>query len=1060
MNKRPAWLLVACCGFFNACSSNKDTTAPPPPRIIPIDSPTALDKVSIVGTAEPGSTIVMSGAQAFDPAEVTADPFTAEFRVVATLAPDMVSTLSFAAKDKAGNESQPTTLSIEQEVGHDLPATLHVDLFVNGSDAAAADPVSVNAGDTLHVVAQVTDKRGHVIDRPLAVSTSIPNAFVAGPDVSNIQVAGNYAVAVTATGSSLETSRSVSVAPGKTTQIELTATPSDVSAGTPVHIVALAKDAYGNQVPSDAITLSSSPKLAASYTPACSSSAFMQGFVASDRFVAYDLSDAAAHDHAFVLTASSGDVSATATVKLQPSAAARFAPRDAKDCAQGELFTFTDATWQKDLTTPVSVAAGSSLYYRYAVIDAYGNATTGPVRVVTSAPSAQIVDDGTSGTGQVTHLANAGSYDLSAYIAGVSAPAIRSFAVDVGDARSASMFTSSSVVSPGDTVYAFATIKDAFGNVVSCPSGAIDSATLDMVASPQTGAVGGAITCSAGVFQRAYTFAGNGTYTLTTTYAPGGPVSASSFVTVLGIDATPPTAAIDNLRVNGVACTPSGTPAVCSVARGDTVEFDLTANDNVALSELEYSAFFQTTGTLRTRTVLQSSNASLPAVVHFSFTVPGSALPEDVPLVGLAIDSSGNRATTSQVVLRVGVFATFGRIATVVASGGSINGPMDVAFNVNGDMFIANDGNQDLLEIAHGSSAPFVFSSYARASRYISVDSAGNIYLTDANRISRVDVTGASVVNYLSLAGGTTQGLGMVEATVAKGTVDASSATDGAVVTIATQSFELDSAGDGCAPNRVCVAIPQATSQNAALAAAIAAQSSSVRASVDAGSGKVVLAAKTAGETGDTLSLSASGMFVSGATLTQGHDQELILGQTNDNNIYRLPETLMPTAAITSNHGAFNVGTSQRAVAVKDMTTATSLAARDLYLYFVDGQNANTLRAYHALDNAAPDSVFALNNAGGQSFDTLYDVALVPTSPMPSSNPINGCLIVTDQAQGRIYAVDTRNPTTTTPAVSLLASGLSDPRGIAFYAGDLYVVDRALDAVVRLSPSPDTADCF
>jgi hypothetical protein len=36
----------------------------------------------------------------------------------------------------------------------------------------------------------------------------------------------------------------------------------------------------------------------------------------------------------------------------------------------------------------------------------------------------------------------------------------------------------------------------------------------------------------------------------------------------------------------------------------------------------------------------------------------------------------------------------------------------------------------------------------------------------------------------------------------------------------------------------------------------------------------------------------------------------------------------------------------------------------------------------------------------------------------------------------------------------------SDPRGIAFYAGDLYVVDRALDAVIRLSPSPDTSDCF
>jgi hypothetical protein len=1042
-----------------ACGSDKDTTAPPSPRIVPVDTPTALEKVTIIGSAEPGSSIVMSGAEQFDPAEITADPFSAEFRVVATLKQNATSTLSFIAKDKSGNASQPTTLVIEQEVGHGEPAALTVDLFVNGSAKAAADPITLAAGDTVHVVAQAQDKAGHVLDRAMAVSTSIPNAFVVGADVSSIQVAGKFAIGVVAVGSSLASSRAVTVAAGKPPQIVLDVTATEVTAGTPVHVAVVAKDAFGNVVPADAVSLSSSPKLAESYKPPCSDMTLKQGFVDAQRFVAYDLSASVEHNREFVLTATSGDVSGTATVRVLPAAAARFAARDPNNCALGEAFVFTDATWKNDLPTPINVTAGASVYYRYAVVDAYGNATTGPARVVTSAPSAQVIDDGVSGIGQVTHLTTAGTYDLSAYIAGVTAPAVRSFSVDVGTARSATVFTSTSLASPGDTVYAFATIKDGFGNVVSCPSGVVDAAVLELVASPATGANGAATTCSAGVFQRAFTFTGNGTYTLTTTYKPGTPVTASSFVTILGIDATPPSVSISNFRVNGTPCTPSGTPAACGVSRGDTIEFDLTANDNVALSELEYSAFFQTTGTLRTRTVLQASDAILPAVVHFTFNVPGGALPEDVALVGLAIDGSGNRATTSQLILRVGVFSTFGRTATVVASGGSINGPTDVAFNANGDMFIANDGNQNLLEIAHGSSAPFVFSMYNRQARYIAVDKLGNVYLTDATRISRVDATGMNVVNYVNLPSGATEGLAITAETAAKGTLDASSANDGATATIAGQTFELDSASDGCVGGRVCVTLGGGT-KNAALAAAITAQSASVQASVDAGSGKIVLAAKTQGESGNALTLAASGMVVSAANLSQGHDQELFLAQTGDNNIYRLPETLTPTAVVGSNHGSFNVGATQRGVAIKDMSSVTGLAARDLYMYFVDSQNANTLRAYHAVDAASPTSVFALTNGAGQSFDTLSDLVLVPTLPVPASNPVNGCLLVSEQAQGRIYAVDTRNPSNAAPTVTLVASGLSEPRGLGFYAGDLYVADRALDAVIRVSASPDPNDCF
>jgi hypothetical protein len=449
----------------------------------------------------------------------------------------------------------------------------------------------------------------------------------------------------------------------------------------------------------------------------------------------------------------------------------------------------------------------------------------------------------------------------------------------------------------------------------------------------------------------------------------------------------------------------------------------------------------------------------LPATVHFLFTVPNGALPEDVPLVGLAIDGSGNRASTQELVLRVGVFSTFGRNVAVVATGGSINGPTDIAFNAAGDMFIANDGNQNLLEIAHGSTAPFVFSGYNRNTRYIVVDGTGNVYLTDATRISRVDATGANVVSYLNLTGGASEGLALTGATQAKGTIDAASANDGALVSVGGQTFELDVNADGCQAMRVCVPLSGST-KNQALAAAIAAQSSSVTAAFDMTSSKVVLAAKTAGEAGNSITLTTTGMTVSGATLSQGHAEELFVGQTFDNAIYRLPETLTPTATTSSNHGSFNVGTTQRGIAVKDMTTATGAASRDLYLYFIDNQNADTLRAYHAVDSVAPASVFSLTSGGGQSFNALYDVVLQPTVPTPSANPVNGCLLVSDPGQGRIYAVDTRAPATGSPTVSLVASGLTAPSGLAFYAGELYVADRSLDAILRFSPSSDPNDCF
>jgi len=1053
-----ACIVGATSLIFLACGDGGDKKAPPPPRIDPLDSPIAKTQVTITGSAEFGATIEMSGAESFEPAEITADPFTARFTVVATLHEGTANMLSFVARDKAGNASEPTLVTVEQEDGHGVPSKLTLDLFVGGETPAAADSVTLAAGDEVHTVATAQDAAGHVLDLPIAISTSIPDAFVAGPDISNIRAAGDFAIAATVAGQSLALSRDVTVTPGEAVSITLDASPASVMAGTSMFVAAEAHDAFGNLVDVGDITLSSEPALEGSYQPPCGSKTFEQGFVDDSHFVAFDLSGVADGSYVFTLTASSGSVSASTQVTVKPGPAARFAPLDPKHCKQGDLFAFTDESWQNDLDEPLSVAAGDTVYYRYGVVDAYGNGTTGPVSVVTTAPGSDVVDDGVSGMGQVAQLDKAGTYQLSAYVAGVAAPAVKSFSVDVADPHSASIYLSSTLASPGDLVYAFVSVRDAYGNVVPCPD-TIDSDTIEVLASPADTATGQDTTCQNGVFQRAFTFSENGNYGVSATYKDGGEVSASAFVTILGIDATPPTVTIENLLVDGMPCTLSGTPLGCDVARNSLIELDLVANDNISLSELQYTAFFQTTGqgTLRTRDVLVSGDTVLPASVHFQFNVPGNALQQGVPLVGLAVDGAGNRATTDELVLRVGVYATFGRSVSVVAAGGSINQPNDVAFNASGDMFIANNGNQNLLEIASGSDVPVVFSSYNRSSRYVVVDGSGNVYLTDTTRISRIDPTGATVDNYLQIAGNATEGLALAGATFAKGTINATSANDGATVTVGGQTYELDVSNNGCGGGVVCVAVGGG-GKNSSLATSIDANSSVVDAVFDATANLVVLAAKATGEAGNSTTLAASGMTVSGATLAQGHDEELFLGQNNDNNIYRFPETLTPTANASSNHGSWNVGTTQRGVAVKDVSTTANSALRELYLYFIDENNNDRVRGYHAVDSAAPTQVFSTNDGG--NFDTLYDVVLEPNGNVAPNNPVNGCLLVSDEATGDIYAIDTRTPTNSSPTVSLVASGFSEPRGLAFHGGALYVADRGDDAIVRLSPSPSASDCF
>ena len=98
---------------LSGCEEAADGTAPPPPALDPVVSPTSLPTQILTGTAEPGSTVDVTGG--VEAVFTTANPFTAEFRVEVALAPDAATELVLTATDGAGNTSEPVAVTIVRE---------------------------------------------------------------------------------------------------------------------------------------------------------------------------------------------------------------------------------------------------------------------------------------------------------------------------------------------------------------------------------------------------------------------------------------------------------------------------------------------------------------------------------------------------------------------------------------------------------------------------------------------------------------------------------------------------------------------------------------------------------------------------------------------------------------------------------------------------------------------------------------------------------------------------------------------------------------------------------
>ena len=850
----------------------------------------------------------------------------------------------------------------------------------------------------------------------------------------------------------------------KASSIKLTLSAPLAKAGELVGLTARVQDQYGNEMPDALVTFESTPSLAASFTIPGSAPPVTkaQGVLAgSHQFVAFDLSAVKAADYTFQLKATAGTVSDTQPLIVRPAGGS----------------TFSKLAWVP-MGTQLTIVAGQDAAYTYEVVDLYGNVTTGPVSVFTSAPGAIVVEDGVSGAGKVTRATSTGASIAAFYIAGVGQKGSLNLSIGAAPAAFVDLVASATLTSPQTPVKLFARVRDAFGNPITCTMTTALDVTFTTAGTTTTGPTPVATTCFNGAFQSTVTFAAEDNYAVTATHQPSGATATtgSVFITVLNFDNTPPQVSIANITVNGTPCAPAARTggAGCDVASGDSVEFDVVATDNSALAEVAYNIFFESTQALRTRTVFVAANQA-SATVHFRFTINSNAV-ETSPLVAKALDRAGNIMNSAAVAFFVNNgIALGGRTLTVAVTSPLLNRPADIAFDSTGALWVLNRGNNALLKVAAAGVAQLIANNVFGEFIVRAPSGAGErLFTTDRNNgnglvFSFDPASAAAPLTWANLGGaGITSGLSVLAATPARAWVDCAGAADGDRLTLnqnaVAVSYELDSNASctSAPPGLICAPFVAAGATGATRAAALQLAISGNAASpvsagiVTASTARVNLFTKLAGElTGaNTVSVAVTGGLTrSAAALVEGHDADLWVANDTDNSIRRFLTAGTPPLP---NHGTFNVAVPQWGLAVRDVWTTASDRLFDVVAYFSDNATNNRLFASRtsATSNGTTVTttttpVFNTNNAGG--FNTLWDLQLLP----------NGCVVVSDDGNGDVFVVDTTNPANAAPTVERIARNLPGPRGLALdAAGNLLIALDQGNAVVRLSPSPLTTDCF
>jgi hypothetical protein len=481
----------------------------------------------------------------------------------------------------------------------------------------------------------------------------------------------------------------------------------------------------------------------------------------------------------------------------------------------------------------------------------------------------------------------------------------------------------------------------------------------------------------------------------------------------------------------------------------NTVSFDVTVTDNVALATVAFTAFFAQPSVQRGQS-LQVGGTMAPVQATFTFVIPDNAGFEDVPVVVTALDSSANIATSSVFLLRTTGFTTVGgrtaSIAFQTNNGITLGDATDVVAMPTPGEFVVLDPAK--LVKVNGAGVASIYSGYTSGGSYLTRATNGDLFISrpGGNVVNRI---GAGVGNPFTQWMNATAytGISMMPARQGRAVINQSQLSGGETLTVGS------------------TVLTKGTSftDDATLSAALASHPD-----VTASAPRV--GATECGTAVNCVLLTAK---VAGAVIplsTNGNTANVIAGSLNGSQSFwvannntaaeRYPINLTPT--VTSGAAAF-----LNTVTASGSAAFGGVAARELspsgvsdFVVYASHSTGTAIRATRSLQvgfspATNPAAIFNVTGVtGGAAFasNAIFDVAY---------DPLTGCVVASNQVADQLVLIDTRDVFNSQPQVSVIAQFIRAPRGVSFDdQGNLYVLESGRARVVKIAPSADPTDCF
>ncbi|MBU6162419.1 MAG: hypothetical protein KGO50_14985, partial [Myxococcales bacterium] len=314
-----------------------------------------------------------------------------------------------------------------------------VDLLLTANDVEPTDALEgLQPDPEITALLTVTDAALNEIAPDVVYVTDAPGAVVAGNRILGIQAAGTWRVAASVPGTDAADVATVSVLAGDATEMVVTLSRDTAVAGQTVLAFATAYDAFGNIVASTAGDGADRISLALEPEPSAPGSPF--------------------DGNAFTVEAPAGTYEVTATLD-DASSLVGTAGVTVLPAAPDTLVLELGATDVDAAVTGLQVTPDTDVALAWTVTDAFGNAVDAAVDVATNAP-------GMLRASRLVDVVRAGTWEVSATVAGTGVGDLQAFDVVPGPADRVTVALSSSAIVAGESTNATVEVLDAFDNII------------------------------------------------------------------------------------------------------------------------------------------------------------------------------------------------------------------------------------------------------------------------------------------------------------------------------------------------------------------------------------------------------------------------------------------------------------------------------------------------------------------------------------------------------------------------------------------------------------------